>query len=125
MNSQIDNPFETIESAHDFVTLLSKAVSEAKPELESDVQREFSSDVSRRLDALRMAVYMLDKLEVHMSRSKTLLNDLRTRRRLLLGERKRTGATQFAGARPESHGVASPLASDETQTRASRNSLAA
>jgi len=61
MNSQIDNPFETIESAHDFVTLLSKAVSEAKQELESDVQREFASDVSRRLDALRMAVYMLDK----------------------------------------------------------------
>ena len=33
MNSHNENPFETIESAHEFVKLLAKAVREAKREL--------------------------------------------------------------------------------------------
>lgn len=57
MNSQTGNPFETIESAQDFLLLLSKAVSEEKRELEDDVYRESASGASHRLDALRVAVY--------------------------------------------------------------------
>jgi hypothetical protein len=81
----MERQFETLESAHDFVRLLGETVAEAKRELESDVQRE--SDASRRLDALRIALYNLSKLEIHVTRTSRILNDLRTLRRLLFVER--------------------------------------
>ena len=86
MKSSID-PFETIESAQKFVTLLAEAASQARQELAMDVQRESSLRESRRLDALRIALYSVDKLEAHMNRSGRILNDLRTLRRLLFQER--------------------------------------
>ena len=48
MNSQGQNPFETIESAQHFLRLLSTAISDAKLDLESDVRRMGSSELSRR-----------------------------------------------------------------------------
>ncbi|HXJ88132.1 MAG TPA: hypothetical protein VMS18_15025 [Candidatus Binatia bacterium] len=99
--SQTDDPFGTLESAHDFVTLLSAAVSQAKVELQTDVDRECASaDLSRRVDALRVALYNMDKLQVHLNRSSRILNDLRTLRRLLFEERAASG-------RPEPQSVAS------------------
>jgi len=88
MNEEIRDQFETIESAHDFIALLATAVSEAKRDLEGDVERE--STASRRRDALRIALYNLSKLELHVSQSRKILNDLRTLRRLLFEERART-----------------------------------
>ena len=88
MDSQMVDPFQTLESAHDFVTLLAAAVSQSKAELQADVGRESASaDLSRRLDALRIALYNLEKLEVHLNKSGRILNDLRTLRRLLFEER--------------------------------------
>ena len=83
---KVEDQFETLESAHDFVALLAETAAEAKRELERDVQRE--STGSRRMDALRLAVYNVDKLELHLNRSRRILNDLRTLRRLLFEERK-------------------------------------
>lgn len=87
MNSESDNPFVTIESAHEFVKLLTKAVSDAKQELEASVERESGSDGSRGFDALRLALYSLAKLDSHLHQSSRVLNDLRTLRRLMLAER--------------------------------------
>jgi len=88
MKSHADDVFGTIESAHDFMTLLSAAISESKAELQMDVERESASaDLSRRLDALRVALYNVEKLETHLNRSGRILNDLRTLRRLLFEER--------------------------------------
>lgn len=81
----MQDKFESLESAHDFVALLAETVAEAKRELEADVQRE--SSVSRRQDALRIALYSLSKLELHVNRTSRILNDLRTLRRLLFEER--------------------------------------
>ena len=91
--SESDNPFSTIESAQGFVKLLTKAAREAKQELEALVEREPASEVSRRLDALRISLYSVSKLETHMHHSSRILNDLRTLRRLLLAERETTGST--------------------------------
>ena len=101
MKSQAENPFGTIESAHDFMTLLAAAISEAKAELQMDVNRESANgDLSRRVDALRVALYNMEKLEVHLSRSSRILNDLRTLRRLLFEERA-------VATRPEARPMAS------------------
>jgi len=87
MNSQLGTPFDSIESAHTFVALLAKAVAESRQDVEADVQREAGSQAPRRLDALRITLYNLKKLEVHMNQSRRILNDLRSLRRLLLDER--------------------------------------
>ena len=100
MNHEAANPFDSIESAHEFVTLLAETVLEAKRDVEADVQRESSSNFPRRLQALRMTLYSLEKLEFHMSRSRRILNDLRSLRRLLFQERISETAT--ADAEPNS-----------------------
>ena len=81
----MEDQFESLESAHNFVALLAESVGETKRELELDVQRE--PITSRRLDALRVALYNLDKLELHINRTSRILNDLRSLRRLLFEER--------------------------------------
>jgi hypothetical protein len=96
LTSGNDNPFSTIESAQEFVKLLTKAVDEAKGELEAQVDKEPGSDPSRRLDALRIAIYSLGKLKAHMHHSGRILNDLRTLRRLLLAERSNNSKTASA-----------------------------
>jgi hypothetical protein len=120
----MEDQFETLESAYDFVALLAETVSEAKRELEGNVQRESASDHSRRLDALRVALYSLDKLELHVNRSQRILNDLRSLRRLLFEERGKTGVAQ--SATPQHTTRAVQLAPDSLQPAASvQNSFAA
>ncbi|MBZ5569356.1 MAG: hypothetical protein LAN64_16085 [Acidobacteriia bacterium] len=87
MNPGSGKDFESIESAQDFVALLSQTVIEAKKEIDADVQKEIGSKSGRRLDALRLVSYSLEKLELHMKQSCRILNDLRSLRRLLAAER--------------------------------------
>ena len=101
MNGQFQNPFESIESAHDFFRLLSEEVLEAKQEIHADLQRESTLPSSRRLDALRVASYGLEKLEAHVIRSSRILNDLRSLRRLLFSERVSTRHVRAIGAQLE------------------------
>lgn len=83
MNPPSQSPFQTIESARDFVTLLAETVIESRKELEEDVLRESNSKGSTRLDVLRMALYSMEKLELHMATSSRILDDLRSQRRFL------------------------------------------
>jgi len=87
MNHGIETTFDSIESAHEFVGLLTEAVIEAKRDIDADVQRESGSTFPRRLEALRLALYNVEKLEFYMNKSRRILNDLRSLRRLLLEER--------------------------------------
>jgi|SRR5579872_646135 hypothetical protein len=99
--SLMQNEFESLESAHDFVVLLAESVAEAKRELEADVQRE--PDLSRRQDALRIALYSLRKLELHVSRTSRILNDLRSLRRLLFEERQEASRAANRGSAQARH----------------------
>ncbi len=81
-------PFDTIESAQDFVRVLSETITEARAEIELDFQRELDSPPSRHRDALQITLYNLAKLEKHMASSGRILNDLRSLRRLLFAERE-------------------------------------
>ncbi|MGZ4815071.1 MAG: hypothetical protein ACXVZV_06670 [Terriglobales bacterium] len=88
MTQQLVTPFDTIESAQDFVRVLAETIAEAKQEIQLDLDRELNSAPPRRREALRIAVYNLGKLEEHMTRSRRILNDLRSLRRLLFAERE-------------------------------------
>ncbi len=126
MNPGSGSPFDSIEDAHDFMTLLTQTVFETKLEIEGDVQRESSSNYPRRAEALKLALYTLSRLEFHMSRSRRILNDLRTLRRLLFEERTLSTLTE----RPRANGKAKaetlmPVAASRASSRASRAAASA
>lgn len=80
-------PFDSIEGALEYVGLLGEAIEKAKTEVDAEVARARAEGAARQLDALLLATYKLDRLAAHIKTSHRLLNDLRTLRRLLLGER--------------------------------------
>jgi hypothetical protein len=83
----VQSPFENIENAQDYLVLLSQAIEEARENVAAELTTEGNASLPRRLDAVRLALYKLEKLEQHVKASRRLLNDLRTLRRLLLEER--------------------------------------
>lgn len=87
MATYFESPFDNIESAQEYLALLSQALEEATANAEADILGETNSHTARRREALRLVLYKLEKLEQHIKVSRRLLNDLRTLRRLLLEER--------------------------------------
>lgn len=125
MSRDSGKAFDSIESAHDFIRLLAEAVREAKKDIEVDVQKGATNEAARRrVEALRMASYSLAKLEIHMSRSSRILNDLRTLRRLLNEERTRPPKPQPAklalevSAAARAEGAALPVPETKTPVAA-------
>ena len=86
-------PFDSIESAHEYVALLSVQVGVVRDALPNDFADARRETAGRRLDALRLVDYKLTQLEHHLTTAGRLLNDLRALRRLLLGERDTTAAS--------------------------------
>lgn len=84
MDEQPESPFESIESALQFVELLCDAIDETRAEIE---QASAEAQPDRRQQALQLVSYNLAKLAMHMGTSRRILNDLRTLRRLFLQER--------------------------------------
>ena len=78
-------PFDSIESAQEYVALLALQVEVVRTALADDFPQDETA--GRRLDALRLVDYKLTQLEHHLTTAGRLLNDLRGLRRLLLGER--------------------------------------
>jgi len=93
MNSQSESPFESIENAHEYVRLLLETIQEARTEIAADLAVASEAKSDRRLEALRVVHYKLEKLEQHLHSSSRALNDLRSLRRLLFDERLETAAT--------------------------------
>jgi len=89
-------PFDSVENAHEYIHLLVEAIAEAKGEIAADLD---AAKPDRRVEALRIVQFKLDKLEQHLKTSSRLLNDLRTLRRLLFDERpEHTAAGQDPAA---------------------------
>ena len=86
--AQQRTPFDSIEGALEYVGLLGEAIEKAKRDVAAEVTRARAEGAARQVDALQLAAYKLDRLASHVSTSHRLLNDLRTLRRLLLGERQ-------------------------------------
>jgi hypothetical protein len=83
-----DTPFDNLEGAHEYVQLLGEAIEDARTSIQEDIAEALAATgAERRLDALRLVDYKLVRLHEHISTSSRILNDLRTLRRLLLGER--------------------------------------
>jgi hypothetical protein len=74
-------PFESIESAHEFMLVLETVIAEAQSELQAML-----NDVSdeRRTEALRLALFKISQLDAHTRKSRRILNDLGLIRSLLV-----------------------------------------
>jgi hypothetical protein len=87
MDRAPQTPFDSIESSHEYFSLLAEAVTETLAEVEADIARARIEGATRRLEALQLVHFNLTKLSAHMTSGSRILNDLRTMRRLLLEER--------------------------------------
>src|SRR5690349_3784514 len=83
-----ETPFDNIESSHEYVSMLTEAVEEARREVDEEIALSVSDGAERRKEALQIVAYNLAKLSLHIKTSGRILNDLRTLRRLLLAERE-------------------------------------
>jgi hypothetical protein len=82
-----ETPFDSIEGSHEYVAMLADALEEARRDVESEITSADRDGAERRKQALLLVSYNLAKLNLHITASRRILNDLRTLRRLLLAER--------------------------------------
>jgi hypothetical protein len=103
MSTDITRPFESIESAHEFIVLLEESIEEAAAEVRGHLEQAqaladtlsaangrsmvHTENADRQTRALNLALYKLTQLSTQMHKSRRALNDLRTIRRLLFTER--------------------------------------
>jgi uncharacterized membrane protein YccC len=90
MSPRSETPFDSVENAHEYIRLLREAIADARQDIAADLAAGSETNSDRRLEALRLVHYKLEKLEQHLHNSSRVLNDLRTLRRLLFDERTET-----------------------------------
>lgn len=88
MDARNARPFDSIESAHEFVVFLGERVEEAIKETQGHSDRARAEGNPRRVEALAVALLKMNQLSTHLQKSRRILNDLRTLRRLLFQERE-------------------------------------
>ncbi|HTG89570.1 MAG TPA: hypothetical protein VL914_05225 [Vicinamibacterales bacterium] len=85
------NPFDTIESTHEYMKLLDEVLEEVQATTEEELKRIVLADtmvISRGVEAIHLLSFKIEQLRHHIKASSRILNDLRTMRRLLLRERR-------------------------------------
>ncbi len=83
----IEQPFDSIESAQEFVEVLSNMVLDAVKELREQHQDALLSAQDRRAQAIALALLKLKTLNCSLFKSRRALNDLRLLRKLIVDER--------------------------------------
>jgi hypothetical protein len=80
-------PFDSIESSLEYIGLLREVIAKTRKEVETNAAAASAEGQARGVEALRLVLYKLERLDKHMEGVHRNLNDLRTLRRLLLRER--------------------------------------
>jgi hypothetical protein len=81
MADQAAQPFDTIDSAQEFMVVLESVIAETQSQLQA-MLNDVSDD--RRTEALRLALFKISQLETHTRKSRRILNDLGLIRSLLV-----------------------------------------
>ena len=84
---EIEQPFDSIESAQDYMKVLADTVLDAMKDLSEAQQEALRDGQERRAKAIELAQFKLKILSCYIHKSRRTLNDLRTIRRLILNER--------------------------------------
>ena len=80
------------------MALLADALDEARRDVEAEIAAAERDGAERSKQALLLVSYNLAKLNLHITTSRRILNDLRSLRRLLLAERNPRPEEQPKGA---------------------------
>jgi len=83
----IEGPFDSIESAQDFMNVLAETILDAMKDLHYQRQMAMNDGEERRARALELAIYKAKTLGCYVHKSRRTLNDLRMLRRLVQNER--------------------------------------
>jgi hypothetical protein len=83
----IEQRFDSIESAYDFMNVLAETVMDNIKDLHRDHQIAVQEGQDRRARAIELAIFKAKTLNCQVNKSRRTLNDLRTIRRLILNER--------------------------------------
>ena len=84
MADAAEQPFDSIESAHEFMLVLENVITEAQTELQNLLDDANTASDERRTEALRLALFKISQLETHTRKSRRILNDLGLIRSLLV-----------------------------------------
>ena len=76
MACQSIETFESIESAQEYLGLLTQAIQESRQAIAADISSAYDSGAVRNAEALRLVLYNLDKLSTHVRVSRRLLNEI-------------------------------------------------
>jgi len=87
MSPEHTRPFDSIESAHEFIVLLEESIAEAVRDVKDHLRDANAAKDERRAEALTLAIFKMNQLSGFTQKSRRILNDLRTIRRLLFHER--------------------------------------
>ncbi len=79
-----NNPFDSIESAREFVRLLASEVAVVRQGVRDDIIAAGGGRTERHLDALQLVDFKLGQLAHHLAASSRVLNDLTMLRRILI-----------------------------------------
>jgi hypothetical protein len=85
---EIDQPFDTIESAHEFMNVLAATTLDVMRDLKHDREMAIQQGETRRAQAIDLAMFKLKMLGCYVYKGRRMLNDLRILRRLILNERQ-------------------------------------
>jgi hypothetical protein len=80
-------PFESIESAYEFMNILAETMMGVMIDPHRDYQIALKERETRRARAIELALFKSKSLTCYVTKSRRMLNDLRTIRRLILNER--------------------------------------
>jgi hypothetical protein len=85
--SDVGGPFDSIESAQEYMNILAATALEVMAELKQDREAALREGADRRAQAIDIAILKLKQLSCYTFKSRRMLNDLRIIRRLILNER--------------------------------------
>jgi len=81
--TETDRPFNTIESAHEYLSILNDQIGEVMNQVRGEISMSTARGQERRAEAWQTVLYTLTKLSFNTASSRRLVNDLRTLRNLL------------------------------------------
>ena len=85
--NEIEQPFDSIESAQEFMNILAATLLDEMKDVKRDHESALSEGEERRARAIELAMFKLKTLCCYVQKSRRTLNDLRMLRRLILNER--------------------------------------
>lgn len=83
MRDELVGPFDSIESALEFMVVLEKVISDASEELREKLD---TAATERYTNGLNLALYKMKQLSSHVQKSRRILNDLTLIRSVLVGD---------------------------------------